>query len=69
MSERTQTKTEQLTKLQTELADLKQKLPEHCAGTKQYISVHRANITHWQRMEELEEEIATLQKELGIAKA
>lgn len=65
MTETNQTKTERLAQLQDELADLKGKLPEHCAGTKEYITVHRATAAHWQRIEEIEEEIGTLKKELG----
>jgi hypothetical protein len=60
------TKPERLARLQEELNELKSTLPEHCYGTEGYISVHRATPAHWQKVEELEEEISKLQKELGL---
>ena len=61
-----ETKPERLARLQEELNELKSTLPEHCYGTEGYISVHRATPAHWQRVEELEEEITRLKKELGL---
>ena len=60
------TKPERLARLQEELNELKSTLPEHCYGTEGFISVHRATPAHWQKVEELEEEISKLQKELGL---
>lgn len=60
-----ETKQQKLARLEQELKDLKAMLPEHCAGTQQYISTHRTNLTHWQKIEEHEDEIAQLKKELG----
>ena len=61
-----QTKQERLARLEEELQELKSTLPEHCYGTEGYISVHRATPAHWQKVEELEEEISRLKKELGL---
>ena len=52
-----ETKEQRLDRLQQELRDLKAKLPEHCAGTNQYISTLRSNLTHWQKIEDTEDEI------------
>ena len=60
-----ETKEQRLDRLQQELRDLKATLPEHCAGTNQYISTHRTNLTHWQKIEDTEEEIKKLKAELG----
>jgi hypothetical protein len=65
MSPNPETKEQCLERLQQELRDLKSKLPEHCAGTNQYISTHRTNLTHWQKIEDTEDAIAKLKKELG----
>jgi len=64
MEPKNQSKQEKLAQLQESLKDLKATLPEHCAGRTGYISVHHASLAHWQRIEELEEEIKTLNKEL-----
>jgi hypothetical protein len=61
-----QTKQERLARLEEELQELKSTLPEHCCGTEGYISVHRATPAHWQKVEELEEELSRLKKELGL---
>lgn len=55
-----ETKQAKLARLQEELKDLKATLPEHCAGRTEYISVHHASLTHWQKIEELEDEIKVL---------
>jgi uncharacterized small protein (DUF1192 family) len=60
-----ETKQQRLAKLQKELAALKDTLPEHCYGADGYISDHRASPEHWQKIEDLEEEIGKLQAELG----
>ena len=60
-----ETKEERLFRLEEELEELKATLPEHCSGTKSYISVHRASPTHWQKIEDIEEEIKQLKAELG----
>ena len=64
MDAKTETKEQRLERLQQELNDLKSLLPEHCAGTKEYISTHRTNLAHWQKIEDAEEEIAKLKVEL-----
>ena len=58
------TKQERLVELEGKLADLKARLPEHCHGQDGYISDHRATPEHWQRIEDLEEEIAALKAKL-----
>jgi len=40
-------------------------LPEHCSGTKGYVGVHAASPAHWQRIEDVEEEIEKLKSDLG----
>jgi hypothetical protein len=65
MDGKVETKEQRLERLQQELKDLKSLLPEHCAGTKEYISTHRTNLTHWQKIEDAEEEIAKLKAALG----
>lgn len=54
-----------LAQLKEELKRLKSTLPEHCSGTENYISTHRASSSHWLKIEECEEEIKKLQAELG----
>jgi HPt (histidine-containing phosphotransfer) domain-containing protein len=61
-----ETRQERLARLEEELQELKSTLPEHCYGTEGYISVHRATPAQWQSIEETEEEIARLKKELGL---
>jgi hypothetical protein len=61
----TETPQDRLVRLERELADLKALLPEHCSGTDGYVGVHAASPTHWQRIEDLEEEIEKLKAELG----
>lgn len=60
-----ETKEEELRRLEQELEDLKSTLPEHCSGTKGYVSVHSASPAHWQKIEDIEEEIKKLKAELG----
>ena len=60
------TNEEKLSRLERELKDLKATLPEHCSGTKGYVGVHRATPDHWQKIEDIEEEIKKLKAELGI---
>ena len=60
-----ETKEERLSRLEQELKELKATLPEHCSGTKGYVSVHHASTAHWQRIEETEEQIARLKADLG----
>ena len=64
MEDKKETRAEELTRLTEELADLKSTLPEHCYGTKGYISVHRATPAHWQKIEDIEERIKQLKTEL-----
>ena len=44
---------------------MKATLPEHCYGTKGYIGVHHATPAHWQKIEEVEEEISRLNAEIA----
>ena len=60
-----ESKVEELSRLEQELADLKAMLPEHCSGTQSYVSAHRASPAHWQRIEDLEEEIKKLKAQLS----
>ena len=60
----TETPREKLVRLERELADLKASLPEHCSGTEGYVGVHAASPTHWQKIEDLEDEIEKLKSEL-----
>jgi hypothetical protein len=62
---RRETNEEKLSRLERELEELKATLPEHCSGTKGYIGVHQASITHWQKIEDIKEEIEKLKCELG----
>ena len=55
---------EKLDRLEDELKQLKSTLPEHCYGKEGYISVHRATPEHWQKIEDIEEEIKKLKVEL-----
>ena len=55
-----ETNTEKLSRLEQKLADLKALLPEHCSGKKGYVSAHAASPAHWQKIEDLEEEISRL---------
>ena len=64
MAKKTETKAEELARLQQELKDLKGTLPEHCYGTQGYIGIHRATPRHWEKIEETEERIKRLQAEL-----
>jgi archaellum component FlaC len=59
-----ETKQEKLSRLEEELKELKATLPEHCSGTKGYISTHHASAAHWQKIEDIEEQIQKLKAEL-----
>jgi len=61
-----ETNEEKLARLEQELAELKGVLPEHCYGTKGYVNVHQASLAHWQKIEDLEEEITKLKAEMGL---
>jgi hypothetical protein len=65
MAKTQKTKEERLARLEKELGDLKAALPEHCYGSEGYISDHRATPAHWQKIEDVEEEIKKLKAELG----
>ena len=65
MQKNNETAEERLSRLQQELADMQAKMPEHCHGQEGFISDHRATPEHWQRIEDLEEEIATLKAKLS----
>lgn len=58
-----ETREERLRRLERELAALKQTLPEHCYGREGYISVHHARPEHWQKIEDLEDQIRRLRAE------
>ncbi len=65
MQQNNETAEERLSRLQQELADMQAKMPEHCHGQEGFISDHRATPEHWQRIEDLEEEIAALMAKLS----
>ena len=50
--------------LERDLEQLKAALPEHCYGTDGYIDVHRASPEHWQKIEDLEEQIQHVKAEM-----
>ncbi|MHC4118792.1 MAG: hypothetical protein ACYSWO_14930 [Planctomycetota bacterium] len=56
---------QKLDRLEQELKELKNTLPEHCYGTKGYTNVHHASAAHWQKIEEIEEQIEKLRAEVG----
>jgi hypothetical protein len=65
MDQDSQAKRQRLAQLEEDLKDLKATLPEHCTGTEGYVGVHRATPAHWQKIEDLEEEIKVLKAELA----
>ncbi len=65
MSETPESKPAQVERLEAQLDALKNALPEHCTGTDGYIALHRANPEHWQKIEELEDQIGKLKAEIG----
>jgi hypothetical protein len=64
MDQSQETKEQRLARLEKELAELKDTLPEHCYGADGYISDHRASPEHWQKIEDVEEQIKKLKAEL-----
>jgi HPt (histidine-containing phosphotransfer) domain-containing protein len=64
MQRKDETKQERLARLEDELQQLKSTLPEHCYGWEGYISIHHATPEHWQKIEDIEEEIKELKAEL-----
>ncbi|MBM4086875.1 MAG: hypothetical protein FJ272_18970 [Planctomycetes bacterium] len=60
-----ETKEEKLARREGELKDLKARLPEHCSGTKGYVSVHGAQPSLWQKIEDVEDEIKQIRADLG----
>jgi len=60
-----ETKEEKLSRLERELKNLRATFPEHCSGRQDYVGVHATSPAHWQKIEDLEEEIRKLQAELG----
>ena len=64
MSDTREEKQKELAALKEQISDLKKTFPEHCYGTKGYIGVHRATPEHYQKYEDLEEQIEKLTKEL-----
>ncbi len=64
MQQTDETAQQRLSRLQQELAAMHAKMPEHCHGQDGYISDHRATPEHWQKIEDLEEEIASLTAKL-----
>jgi len=60
-----ETKEDKLARLEQQLKDLKARLPEHCSGPDGYVGVHAASPAHWQKIEDLEDEIEKLKAEIG----
>ena len=60
-----ETKEDKLSRLEQELKNLKATLPEHCSGRQAYVGVHAASPAHWQKIEDLEDEIRKLKAELN----
>ena len=60
-----ETRQEKLFRLEQELKELKATLPEHCYGTKGYTNVHHASAAHWQKIEDIEDEIEKLRAGLN----
>ncbi len=52
--------TARLAELEGQLAQLLTLLPEHCSGHDTYMDGHHASVAHWQKIEELEDEIKAL---------
>jgi hypothetical protein len=61
-----ESKEEKLARLKSELKELKATMPEHCYGTKGYVCTHHATPKHWELLEATEEEIETIEAELGL---
>jgi len=66
MEKKNETREEEPARLEQEMKDLKGTLPEHCYGTKGYIGVHGASAAHWQKIEDIEEEIKNIKAEKVI---
>jgi archaellum component FlaC len=64
MQDKKETKEERLARLEDELKQLKSTLPEHCYGREGYISIHHATPQHWQKIEDIEEEIKEIKAAL-----
>lgn len=60
MKPENETPQEELTRLETELKELRKTMPEHCYGTKGYVCTHRATPKHWELIESTEERIKEL---------
>lgn len=56
-----ESKAEELARLREELKDLKGRMPEHCSGTREYVSVHRATPKLWEKIEDTEDRIKELE--------
>jgi hypothetical protein len=56
---------EKLSRFERELKHLRASLPEHCSGRHDYVGAHAASPAHWQKTEDLEDEIKGLKAELG----
>ena len=65
MQQNNETAEERLSRLQRELDEMRAKMPEHCHGREGYVSDHRTTPELWQKIEDLEEEIAALKVELA----
>ncbi len=62
MTEEKESQDEKLGRLREELKRLKARLPEHCSGREGYVGVHRSSAALWQKIEDLEDEIQTLEE-------
>jgi len=65
MEKSNQDRKKRLAQLREDVKELQATLPEHCSGTKGYTGVHHATPAHWQKIEDIEEEIRALEAELA----
>jgi hypothetical protein len=65
MGQNDDVKKSRLAKLEIDLKELNKTLPERCVGVTTYIGIPHATSEHWMMIEEIEEEIKALKKELA----
>lgn len=65
MDQNKQLKQDRLARFQEDLRELKAALPGRCSASKESAGAHDASPAHWQKIEDLEEEIKALAAELA----